>query len=212
MNRLKLLMAAGVLACSACVQGAVIYTNFGAGDSYSDSHPWSVGFPPSPAGSELRVAVPFLVTGNYSLTSVRAAPALYASPNNFTVSVNADNGGIPGQVVETFSKTTFAEPFAITTFNSSLNPLLTSGSTYWVVMSAVATPSWAGWISNNQGLVGAWVAYTDNQFTWTLYNAEGQYTPVFEVNGNLANGVPEPSAIALTALGVAGLLIRRRGR
>ena len=72
---------------------------------------------------------------------------------------------------------------------------------------ATASPTLGGWWPNNQNLVGNWAQSFSNQNGWFPQNNE--LTPAFDVNGNVttAGNVPEPSAIALTALGVAGPLI-----
>lgn len=208
MNHLRLLMAAGVLAFSAEVRAAVIYSTFGPGDTFNiNNGGWPVGFATPQSGAI--AAARFSSNENYTLTSIRVATYYVVEPNNFVVSLNSDNNGSPGSALATFSNTAFPL-LGIVTVAPGGTVNLTSGSTYWVVLSAAASPTAGGWYPNDQNLVGNWAQSFTDQSGWFQQN--NALTPAFDVNGNVttAGNVPEPSAIALTALGVAGLLLRRR--
>lgn len=189
-----------LLSALGTIHGAVIFSNFGAGDSYNSSSGWIVG---SIAGSEFRVAMPFQTSSPMFLTSIRFGGNLVTGPNDFTISIASDSGGSPGAAVETFAGATFPAPLsAIQTITSVANPLLQGNQTYWLVMQATSSSSatHGGWAVNDQGQIGAYLSNSNNGFIWGLQNDEASISPVFEINGIPSRGgpeVPEPSSLAL---------------
>lgn len=213
MTRVHLFALAAMMAGASSLPGAVIYSNFGPGDSYDVNSRWFVGFALA-GGGETRMAAPFSHVNSFQLTSIQVPTANGVDPNSFTVTLNADNNGTPGAVIESFSNIAFTtQGGGMITLNSSLNPLIGAGSTNWIVLRATAAPTYGWWYINDQNLTGIWTASKTQQFTW-LYTSTWP-SPAFQINGTAVTdpnggGVPEPSAIVLTALGVAGLVVRRR--
>jgi hypothetical protein len=138
--------------------------------------------------------------------------------NAGTVSLWADNGGLPIKLLETFNVSnlpaddgSFHTPLAVTDPNRSL----VAGQQYWVVASTT-TSSHLSWRLNNTGVSGSTPQSPDGAISWfaTLNTTEG----AFEVTENVTptNAVPEPASLTLLATGALGLLgycwrRRRRG-
>jgi len=87
---------------------------------------------------------------------------------------------------------------ALLDFNSATHPLLTAGTTYWLV-ATTDDSTVAEWNVNNQNIHG------------TYYSIQGgrellipdQLVGAFQVSGDLM--VPEPASVTLLALGIVGL-------
>lgn len=179
---IRKLIAAFLLAICAPVGWAVIvYSNFGVGDTY-DVSAWLIGLP----GVELRRAVRFTPTFNGTFTSLRVPVQHESGTNSYVVSLAADNAGLPGADIETFSGVVFPAAAGIITLTSVANPLLLAGGNYWVVMRA-PDPVTAGsiWYVNNQALLGSYRYGFFLPLAWT-FQSDGN-TPAYEVNATAAS-------------------------
>jgi hypothetical protein len=149
------------------------------------------------------------IVSQYELAlSCFSASACSSSVSNpLTVALTSDKSGAPGAVIESFTLnastlTTFGSSAgntgALITLNSKLDPLLVSGSTYWLEVTSDRN-NMVVWYFNNSGDSRSSQALSlDGGVTWA-----GGLTPsAFQINGTL---VPEPSSIGLV-LG-AGLLL-----
>ena len=194
---------------------ATLYTTFGPGDSYDtlSGINWSVGSPTGVTAQE--VAATFVAGFTGTLDSIRVAALHLNGPNSFTVSIATDNSGQPGTVLESFTGVTFTTVSSIVTLISGSNPLLSTGSTYWVGMTPTSLfASQAGWNVNNQGIGGTYRRFNGAD-PWFLSDINVGPTPAFEVNTTSNGVIPEPSTAGLTLAGLAGLALlarRRRNR
>lgn len=163
------------------------------------------------------VAIAFTPDQDYQLDQV----GLWMMSNDFdnagapyTISVRTDaNGGmtIPGDtVIESWDVETAAIGWnpILETVDSVLNPILTAGTTYWIVAE-----------SDSPAFVDAvWVASNQSEPVWhsvqNVFNPDGawisgftQGAPGLVVNGSV---VPAPGSLAL--LGVSAVFSARRRR
>jgi hypothetical protein len=125
-----------------------------------------------------------------------------------------DSAGAPGTVLESFSINlgTFHDPTVdpqdlVFTVDSTSNPLITSGQTYWVEVAAenpIPNPViwYAGLIPPDAGIdifvQGAWVPESPNP------------TDAQSLDVEVQSGVPEPATWTLLGAGVGALALRQR--
>jgi len=195
--------------------GTTIYSNFSAGNTFDQDNGFELGN--IGTGDIVALAQQFTPTGNFTLDQIDLAFfALITPPDNeLTLSINADNDGLPGVVLESFNLTNAFGQNQIDTADSTLHPLLVDGSNYWIVASftdPASTNDKALWnLSNNTSATFSPSAFsTDNGTTWA---ATGQTTEmaVFDVLGT-ESAVPEPGPSTLVCTGLllfAGLGIWR---
>jgi len=230
--------------CLACVVGlallvlalpvvaradSVIYSDLGPSNSYDPSNAttnpannWELSGAASADGEEL-IAVSFTPSANYDLTKILVALSFYSGTNNGAyVTLNSDNSGSPGAVIEswTLSKLpVLGSASTITahqTLTSAPDVLLSSGSTYWIVAgpdSSGTSDTIDGWNFNSTGATGT-VAYSFDGTTWTS-DGSPYILPAFKVKGT---PVPEPPTFTMLGLALAALPLfrsrlveRRRG-
>ena len=184
-----------------CASTITLASTFGSGLSFDTvlSDNWFV----VGGGNPQWIAASFQPSVAATLDSVDLGVNIFGTFISVDLDTNA--GGVPGSILESFALTGNSRFPVLRTGTSTLHPLLTAGTTYWLVL----TPgdSVGGWYFNNQGLNGA--DYThDNGTTWAT---DTQLTPAFDINGT-TTGVPEPSSalLFLTGLGGIGLYRRRR--
>jgi hypothetical protein len=101
-------------------------------------------------GTVEMIANSFTAGGNFTLTDVKL-PLQSGSGLNGTANVylTANNAGVPGAVLESWLGVT-GEAFALPQVNalslaSVLNPALTNGTEYWLVVGPATADSAAGW-------------------------------------------------------------------
>ena len=210
------LIVSGLALCSSLLKADVIYSNFDSAYSYSDGS----GVIVADGSKDYSVAEELTVfTNNYDLSSIEfVASSQSPDPSNtVSVSIYADNGGVPAATaLETITLTGQLAPF-----NGSLSPVLTetslttpelySGLSYWLVMDGAPSESLV-WDLNSTGTSG----YLETDGTagnWV--DSPNPYTSetngVFEIDGSIVP-TPEPQAWLLIAGGLAltFCLARRR--
>lgn len=119
------------------------------------------------ADSSVRRAVQFTVTGDdFTLDSITLPISLQrnVADNILRVRLTGDSGGAPGATIEVLSENediwpAFSNPFTTTTtLNSSANPVLSDGASYWIVTEPTSIPGSApstvdfGWYHNTSGV------------------------------------------------------------
>jgi hypothetical protein len=159
--------------CSGNTQGAVVIDTFDEGGGF---HPQfnivaadviqEVSY-----SSALRMAVQFPVAGDdFIFNSVTLPISVQKNvPDHILrIRLTEDDGGVPGETIEVLSLNEdiwpdFSNPFTNrTTLSSSVNPVLSMGRSYWIVVEPTAMPS------------GEWV-FVD--YRW-FYNTNGAELPV----------------------------------
>ena len=191
-----------ILGAPPCGRAGTVYSTLGLGGTYDTGGGAVFGGPTSFEG--------FFVSGfmfspseTVNLSRIDAPFGLITGPNSFTLTLRAADGpsGGPGTVLECFPATDRLGPIgtnALLDFNSATHPLLTAGTTYWLV-ATTDDSTVAEWNVNNQNIHG------------TYYSIQGgrellipdQLVGAFQVSGDLM--VPEPASVTLLALGIVGL-------
>jgi hypothetical protein len=218
-----LIMAA--LLCLSSANAAVIYSNFGPAPGYSTSADFITGAnPDEPPGdsyniaSSQAIAESFVASGTYLLGDIQLALGLWAGADSVTVDLDADAGGSPGTVLESWNVTgltaydwpTGSAQGSILTEPSLLHPQLISGDTYWVAVAAGTSNTAAAWLEIDSGL--QYEAPHDVNYDasvsgpWTAF-AYCCSTAV-EVDSFTAAGVPEPNSTYLALAALALVLLR----
>ncbi len=185
---------------------AAAFSNFGSGFSYDTTEGNTVGNDGQNDGVPFAEGDTFSPSFTGPLVSLQIAlSCAFACPNNFTVSLNNDNGGQPGTAIESFmyAGTTLGTlgnnntPVVLT---SVLQPVLTGGTAYWVeVQPDSSNADSIAWNLNLTGDSSSEAISTDGGATW--FAPSGQTPGAYEVNAT----TPEPASLGLLLGG--GLLL-----
>jgi hypothetical protein len=165
------------------------------------------------------LAEEFIPSANYILTGAQMLVLVHKESSgitdgaNFDVSLDSDNSGAPGSLIEqigsglTATATSF--PGSLVTANSIATPItLTAGTPYWLVLTPEANTfiTWAGGGSSAPPSATS----IDGGSTWPFV---GTADLEFEIDGTpvVTSPVPEPASFGLLA-GIVTLLygVKRR--
>jgi len=206
-----------VLVMAPPANSGTIFSNFGPGDTYG---PDGIGIGAIPVpGYFLYAATPFSPAGaDYRLTGLELPLAVVSGPLEADVFLMGDLGGAPSGVIEAFHLTGFAPagPLTLVSIPSVLNPVLASGTQYWVAATGGTPTTFAIWaltlFAGDPSAGGASRAIIFGEDAgWTVYS--GARTGAVRVSGD---AVPEPACFLLTAAGCgflgAAVVRRRRAR
>lgn len=193
------------------LEGAVLYTNLGPGDSFSAANSWPVTGPVTSNGiSSIGVQFVPTVSGNVGSIDVGFFQDEASSASDIVFQLLADNGsdfpdlGSGPLDVLTLSGTGIPETPALYNVASTLFPFLTAGTSYWLVGNTSGR-GFFGWNQTNPVVNGnLYVDTSDNP-------PVGNGSVSSEVLATLrVNVVPEPSTIVLAVFAFGGLLAYRR--
>jgi hypothetical protein len=179
------------------------YSTFGTGNSYDASH-GAYGI-----GSGMTAGILFTPTISGLLSQIDLALAYDTGSRTVNVQLAADNGGTPGAVIDAFTVTlttqfvggTSNATGAYVTAISTARPVLSSGTSYWLLATADASTH-AAWYYTNTGIQS--LRYS----TVTVPNVFMDTAPAFDVWEDPLSS-PEPST-TLAGLAVFGLILARR--
>ncbi len=204
------LLLATAIGGAARLEAAVIYSNLGPNDSFFTSpgtYPvWNLT-----SGGFIHRAASFTVPGsqNVQFGAADLGFHLQSGTNSANVTLAADgSGNVPGATIESIN-ISLPPPSAnptIVTATSNTNPTLVAGSTYWIVASVNFAGTMATWGPNNTNTPGGNATRTNFQ------NGQWFAQPPFG-QGSLrirTREIPEPTACALVAIGLACAGMRRR--
>ncbi len=183
-------------------QAAVIAdTLTGALPGFNPGYAWALS-------SSQWIASTFTVSSDVTLDSISVALAWATGITQpITLSLETDAAGVPsGTVLESFSFTAPGTSIAdIYTAASVTNPLLTVG-TYHLVGASVDPSGSLGWAVTGDNHTVPLVYSESGGASWAV----GTYAEVAYQVSATAAAVPEPSALALVAVGLAFTGRRRR--
>lgn len=190
------LLAAGC--CLGLTAGTVVYTDFGPGQTYNTTtgHGTSDVVP--------AIAEGFTPSSNGLLSQVDVALAYFnptAPSNDLLIKLETDSSGIPsGTILDSWSLShnTITGTAVVYTFNSTLNPALSSSSVYWLVIQDNEVNGYV-WLLNSQGVTNE----DYNNGSWNIGSGGNYPANAFDVQ--TGSSVPEPNYFPL--LGAALLAI-----
>jgi PEP-CTERM motif len=188
---------------------AVIFSNLGPGNSYGSTGR-SLGDPGD--GDYVTLGNAFTVGAtSMNLSEIEVAAGLMRGTNQLTIDLDADSGGSPGAVIESFTIKNAMPGFGTVSMNnlvtatSVLHPLLTAGTQYWVVLSVPDDGlTWAAWNLNSTGDTGPVVISHDG----VMGDPQTITRGAMEILGQ--SSVPEPSTLVM--LGTSGVVLLAFGR
>ncbi|MBI5396578.1 MAG: hypothetical protein HZA91_14895 [Verrucomicrobia bacterium] len=195
----------------------ILFSNFSPADGNGFNE--FSGVSVSGAGSEYNAqAMPFTPSATANLGSIDIAlfwVNFGGSTATGIVRLYNDGGsGVPGSALESFNVTTSGGPTPLHV-TSALNPVLTSGTQYWLAALPFEDNSSMIWHRNSSGQTDI-PAYSGDGTTWTAADPPPQDLMAFRINGPAV--VPEPSSLSLLAVAAAWmagyrpLRARSRGR
>jgi hypothetical protein len=204
-NRSRILTGMGawalLFAASSVCRADIVFSNFDPGFSYQAAVGNLVGN--DFAGDNLAQGDTFTSPGNYDLTSIEIALGCFICTGDLiNVSLDANNGGVPGAALASFTVSDLTLP-AFGTANSPITltwsgavVLLTGGTPYWVTASDPAGVDTIAWNWNDTGDVSSQAVSTNAGANW--FAPSGQTPSAYEVDGKAAvSAIPEPRSVAL---------------
>lgn len=211
MNKALALATTVVATVATHAHATVLYSNFGDGDTYSLDTGATISAGGPLGGQVNEAAVAFTVTGgDYYFNAADVAVLHSWGPDLVNLHLHADDGGIPGQVLESTTASGVTPPFEWApplTGTFSGTTVLQEGQQYWLSMSPEDTDVLLSWANNVVGDFGlrAWQADGGG---WNPFVGDPNFDEqrsTFRIHGTL---VPAPGALALLALG--GMVRGRR--
>jgi hypothetical protein len=205
----NLFVVVALIAFHAGAQPITSYSTFGPGNSYSNSAGWLVNGSANPPQPYVAEAFSFTPTASGFLSQLNLAICagntnLASDRANIFIAANSGQN-LPGLTLESFLNVpctgTFGLDNPLLSLNSSVQPYLQSGGTYWLWVQA-ATPQAA--IIVNQNNIGL-LAPQAQSFSPSSWSARGSKSTFgFDVVV-----VPEPSLGAIAVLGLAVIICRK---
>lgn len=198
---MRSLRALAVLFCAVLVPAPahadVIYSNLGPGNSYDPYYGFALTAPNNVYGwpTVNSLGFQFQVTGSYSLNQI-IAPLFTDEPStpsaSFDLSVQRDNGGLPGSVIETLHFDGSLPAGSIQnqqtlTLSSVSHPTIGPG-TYWLMASPLSAPYPIIWQANSAGVTALRWFSLNSQSSISIYTQAA-----FELTGTPTSvSPPEP--------------------
>jgi hypothetical protein len=164
-----------------------IYRNLGpAGSEYDCCVGWTVAGATSPVGANIFSAMAFTPNANYTVARIDLAAGYVTGSNGVVVTLNDDQGGVPGNIIHTWRLTnipTFGSCCTLESVQGAPQAVITGGVQYWVVERALLRDTWDAWNYNDTGATGT--AAQKYNGTWTAF--PGSTNGAFAVYGTPAD-------------------------
>jgi hypothetical protein len=199
-----------ISAAVAVAQGAIIYDNFGPGDTFGGGR--IIQGPDVNTIGDVDQATTFVTGGaTYVLTDATLAINATDPPNsgagNLLIQIAEDSAGSPGAVIG--SASTFVNAGQDIVMLAFGGIPLNANTLYWVIADGQDTFD-GGWGQNNIGDIGLTAGRT-NGLAWNIRIDDERYA--LRLEGRETSVIPEPSTVLMLAGGLAVLCgIRVRGR
>ncbi|HZW09334.1 MAG TPA: MYXO-CTERM sorting domain-containing protein [Phycisphaerales bacterium] len=211
------LRAACALAVVSALGGAasadVLFNNFAANDEYDTERGWTMSYGGPLGGDVYEQAAPFTVTGgDYYFDSAEVAVLHNWGPDLIYFNLHADEGGVPGAILDSTTASGVAPPFElrppmVADFGGDF--VLKDGQTYWLALRTEETDALVSWAFNIVDDFGL-RAQQLNDGPWEAFKGDpgtDSERGVYRIN---ATPVPAPAALPLLALAGAWRLRRER--
>jgi len=217
MSGKKLLACTAVafLIAAPATADTVLFSNFGPNSSFDSTSGSNFGFFDSDGDAppeHFSRAMPFVPDATATLSEVELALEFphTVSDGSLLVNLFAENAGLPGALLESFTSSQPSTGTGIFLFQSTVHPSLTSGHTYFLEATTVGTADGLWFLTLDPPLTVPDFRRVDNG-PWEVGTRD--FTSAFRVSGG-GNPVPEPASLALlmTGVGYAGVRRARRSR
>jgi PEP-CTERM motif len=202
-----------MIGAPAVSRATLVFSNFGADDSYNTGFGNQIG--DDGLGDNLAEADTFTPASTVDFSSLEIALSCFGGcPDSFTVELTTDVSGLPNTdtgVLESFTEsgTSLAAQSsgpAPIMFTSILNPVLTAGTPYWIVVlpdaGGVDQIAWGLNTQSDPSASATAFAGGGPTDTWVNY---GDTPGAYEVDGSSTSSVPEPGTLGMLLGG--GLLL-----
>jgi hypothetical protein len=117
--------------------------------AYSCCDGFTVTGPDAPSGPEFWVGAAFTPSANHTVTVIKVALGLIGGSNEVVLSVNNDNGGVPGTAIKSWNVKSLPEAGTCCTVMARKDEAgipITAGTQYWIVVQT----------SNSSNIQAAW--------------------------------------------------------
>ena len=127
----------------------VIYSTFGPGQSFSNNE-LDISGTNSSAGGYQAVAQMFQPSEAATLTTISVPLSFFSGVNSFTIAIALDESGLPGTTLESFAVLNVPSfRGAVEDVVSTMTPVLSSASTYWLEVVPGDLTTSGGWFSRD---------------------------------------------------------------
>jgi hypothetical protein len=185
--------------------GTVLFSDLGSGGSvYNQFGANAISGSAAGPGGSVTQGDAFTPSSTAVLGQIDVALTFISGTNSVELTLNADNAGSPGAVLQTWTLTnlpTFGTCCTLETVTPNSPITLMSGTQYWLIASVVAANTSDGFNWNNTGATGPH-AESDKGQPFVVSTAT---IGAFDV----LSAVPEPSSFVLVAAGWAVCISRR---
>jgi hypothetical protein len=144
----------GISGAANVTVAVMIYSNFGPGmafDGDTAGHGWTINGFMGPGIGQQAIAEQFTPSADYEFATAQIALWLLWGPNSIRVFLQADEGGLPGTVIEEIRIDGLGAMPGTVTAHSATFPILARNTPYWLSVAAGADGVMAGWSWNSVG-------------------------------------------------------------
>ena len=183
----------------------VVFDSFGAGNSYLTTVVWAVSGASTSGGyrGQAEWFVPG-ISGNLSSITLATLRISGSGRSNFFIA--EDNNGVPGAILESYGNV-LNTASGLLTLNSSSQPMLQAGLTYWVCDEPADATSLTGWFQNNQSRTNGF-AFERSPWSWQGITSHAPPSGVMRVS---LVPIPEPGIAALMSVALGLIVASRKG-
>ena len=193
MTRMRLSIFAAALALASVASAQVAYNNYGAGDTYDQNSSEDIG---GPGNFIWAMQFTSATSGAVSAITMPLFPGYW-----YDISINVDNGGLPGSPLETWYDVYDPGPPNVSVSGDG-SATLSAGAQYWVAIAPHFPFTMGGGWYNSLSASGLMAEQGYNLGEWSP--RQGRLA-AFRVET-----VPEPTAMAALGIGALAFLARRR--